>query len=58
MLQGENADTYGIICSDGSVNTGELIGFKDNAPEEIKKSWEEYLKDRTAWDEIGDTLKG
>ena len=31
---------YGIF----SEVTGELIGFRDDVPEEVKKSWEEYLK--------------
>ena len=34
------AADYGIF----SEVTGALIGFRDDAPEEIKKSWEEYLK--------------
>ena len=46
-------DKYGIRCNDGSIHTGELIGFRDDAPEEAKKSWEEYLQDRARWDEEG-----
>ena len=44
---------YGIRCEDGSVNDGMLIGFRDDAPEEAKKSWEKYLQDRARWDEEG-----
>ena len=43
------ADEYGIF----NEEDGCIIGFKDDAPEEAKKSWEEYLKDRAKWDEEG-----
>lgn len=36
-------DEYGVFRNDGDVDDGELIGFRDDAPEEVKKSWEEYL---------------
>lgn len=32
---------------------GDLIGFKKEAPEEVKKSWQEYLKAREKWLEEG-----
>lgn len=33
-------DKYGVV----DEKKGELIGFSDDAPEEVKKSWEEFLK--------------
>ncbi len=47
------ADEYGIIRNDGSIHSGELIGVRDDAPEEVKKSWEEFLKNRERDRELG-----
>ncbi len=33
-------EEYGIFDSED----GDFIDFRDDAPEEVKKSWEEYLK--------------
>ena len=37
-------EEYGIYDEDGS-----LTGFRDDAPEEVKKSWEEYQKLKEKW---------
>ena len=42
------ADKYGIFDEDGCIT-----GFRDDAPEEAKKSWKKYLQDRAKWDEEG-----
>lgn len=41
-------EEYGIFRNDG-----ELIGFREDAPEEVKRSWEKYLEDCKKNIEIG-----
>lgn len=44
---------YGIFRNDGSIGDGDLIGFKEDAPAEVKKSWAEYQKLQAKWREEG-----
>ena len=39
---------YGIYDEDGC-----LVGMKETAPEEVKKSFEEYQKKREEWEAMG-----
>ena len=40
----EYIEDYGIFNE-----KGDLVSFQDDAPEEVKKSWEEYRKRAEVW---------
>ena len=47
------SNEYGVRRGGDDVDAGELIGFRDDAPEEVKKSWEEYLEFERKNQELG-----